>query len=110
MNVNFVENVNKDKDNRVEFLFINFDFFDGNDLIAKILREECGVDVGEKVDGMFYSIIPLYYKQNEYKMMWHEDVGNYIYSENQEQEAIKTMREIVGIAVNELNRRISERD
>lgn len=40
MSIQVVKHINKDENNRIEYLFVNFDFFDGNDLVAKILCEE----------------------------------------------------------------------
>ena len=37
MSIQVVKHINKDENNRIEYLFVNFDFFDGNDLVAKIL-------------------------------------------------------------------------
>jgi len=102
MSISFSEYINEDENNRVEFLFDNFDFFDGNDLTVKILNEKCGVEIGEKIDGIWYTIIPLHYNGDEFKLVWHEDVGNYIYSESKEDESIKKMRKLVQIAVDEL--------
>lgn len=108
MNIYFVEHINNDENNRKELLFVNYDYFDGNDLIVKILQEKYDIKVGDKFDGIWYSIIPLYYKEQEYKLMWHEDVGNYIYSEQQDQESIDIMRELIIVAMNEINKRIAK--
>ena len=40
MSIQAVKHVNKEESNRIEYLFVNFDFFDGNDLVAKIFCEE----------------------------------------------------------------------
>lgn len=106
MSINFMEYVNKEEENRKEFQFVNFDFFDGNDLVAKILYEKYGVEIGEKMDGIWFTIIPLYYEGDEYKLVWDEDFGNYIYSESREDESIERMRVLVQIAIDELMQRM----
>ena len=106
MNISFVKFINEYEDNRTEFLFVNFDYFDGNDLIAKILHENLGVEVGEKFDGIWFSIIPLYYEGYEFKLLWHEDVGNCIYSESPEEKPIEKMRNLVEFAIGKLNEMI----
>lgn len=103
MSIRAVKHVNADENNRIEYLFVNFDYFDGNDLSAKILHEKYGITLGEKIDGMFYSIITLYDMNNEYKLIWHEDVGNYIYSQNQDKASIDRLKELVDVIIKELN-------
>lgn len=106
MSISGVRHINSDENNRVEFLFVGFDYYNGNELSANILHEKCDIDVGGKIDGIFYSIIPLDDNGIEYKLVWHEDVGNYIYSENQSEASIKRMEELVEIIVTELNKKI----
>lgn len=101
--VSVIATINKTENKRLELAFVNFECYDGNDLIAKLLHEQCGVEVGRKVEGIFSSILPLHDNSNEYKLVWHEDIGNYIYSESQDQESIARMHELVAVAVNELN-------
>ena len=106
MNIRVSEFV--DKDDRVEFSFINFDYIDGSDAIAKILHKKCGVIVGEKFDGIYYSVIPLSDGEYKHKLVWHEDVGNYVYSEDQSDESVARLRELAGIAVAEINDKIEK--
>ena len=109
MSIRIVKHINKDENNRIEFLFVNFDFFDGNDLIVNILCKKYGMIAGEKFDGMFYSIIPLNDKNKEYKLVWHEDIGNYFYSEDQDK---KTLERIQSVAVSlelELNSKFGQK-
>ena len=108
MSIRFVEYVNSHKDNRMEFLFVDFDCFDGNDLTAKILHEKCGVIVGEKLDGFHFSVIPLIDGEYKYNLLWHEDAGNCVYVENESEESVARLRELVGIAVAEINDRIEK--
>ena len=52
MSIQVVKHINKDENNRIEYLLANFDFFDGNDLVAKILCEEYQMLSDEKIDGL----------------------------------------------------------
>ena len=46
-----------DKDERLEFLLKNFDYIDGNELIAKIMSDEFGFGPAGQIDGIWYKII-----------------------------------------------------
>ncbi len=85
MSIQVVKHINKEESNRIEYLFVNYDFFDGNDFVAKIFCEEYQMLSDEKIDGMYYSIIKLYKDSTEYDLIWHEDVGNYIFSLKQDE-------------------------
>ena len=95
--------INEFENNRIEFLFINFDYFDGNSLIANILSDCSTIEIGEKIDGIFYNIISIRNGNDDYKLIWHEDVGNYIYSVTNEKKAIDKMQEMVNFIVEKLN-------
>jgi len=103
MRFRFIEYANEYRDNRIDISFTNFDFEDGNDLIARILKKKCCIIVGKKFDGIWFSIIPLWYKGYKYELLFHEDIGNIIYGKSQKESSVKRMRELVEIAVNELN-------
>ncbi|WP_315337430.1 hypothetical protein [Fusobacterium pseudoperiodonticum] len=51
--------INENKENRTEFLLINFDYKDGNDYLAKIFNKEFNMRVEEKKDYIWFSIIKL---------------------------------------------------
>ena len=51
--------INENKENRTEFLLINFDYEDGNDYLAKIFNKEFNMRVEEKKDYIWFSIIKL---------------------------------------------------
>lgn len=40
MNIQAAKHINVDENNRIEYLFVNFDYLDGNDLIAKLFEKE----------------------------------------------------------------------
>ena len=77
--------INENKENRTEFLLINFDYEDGNDYLAKIFNKEFNMKVEEKKDYIWSSIIKLWQKNTCYKLLWHEDIGNIIYSLEQDE-------------------------
>lgn len=103
MSIQVVKHINKDENNRVEYLFVNFDFFDGNDLVAKIFCEEYQMLSDEKMDGIYYSIIKLHKGSTEYDLMWHEDVGNYIFSLKQDETSIIELEQRLEFVVSKLN-------
>ena len=77
--------INENKENRTEFLLINFDYEDGNDYLAKIFNKEFNMKVEEKKDYIWFSIIKLCKKNTCYELLWHEDIGNIIYSLEQDE-------------------------
>lgn len=72
--------VNRDKGNRVEFMLINFDYMDGIDFLAKLFFEMYGIRRGDELDGIWFRTIELSSDQEQYVLLWHEDIGNEIYS------------------------------
>lgn len=106
MSIQVVKHVNKEENNRVEYLFVNFDFFDGNDLVAKIFCDEYQMLSDEKIDGMYYSIIKLHKDSTEYDLIWHEDVGNYIFSLKQDEASIIELEHRLEFIVRKLNEMI----
>lgn len=106
MSIQVVKHINKDEDNRIEYLFVNFDFFDGNDLVAKIFCEEYQMLSDEKIDGIYYSIIKLHKDSTEYNLIWHEDVGNYIFSLKQDEESTIELEQRLNFIVSKLNEMI----
>lgn len=80
MEIAYKKHINTEKDDRVEFLLINYDYIDGNDYLARLFQEEYGFIVDDKIDGWWYSIIRIHLNSSTYEMVWHEDTGNEIYS------------------------------
>ena len=103
MSIRVVKHVNKEENYRVEFLFVNFDYFDGNNLVAKLFGQEFQMLSEEKVDGMFYSIIKLHKDSTEYDLIWHEDVGNYIFSVKQDEKSVLELGQRLEVIVDKLN-------
>ena len=77
--------INENKENRTEFLLINFDYEDGNDYLAKIFNKEFNMKVEKKKDYIWFSITKLCKKNTCYELLWHEDIGNIIYSLEQDE-------------------------
>ena len=83
--------INENKENRTEFLLINFDYEDGNDYLAKIFNKEFNMRVEEKKDYIWFSIIKLCEKNTCYELLWHEDIGNIIYSFEQDEDIVNEL-------------------
>ena len=83
--------INENKENRTEFLLINFDYEDGNDYLAKIFNKEFNMKVEEKKDYIWFSIIKLCKKNTCYELLWHEDIGNIIYSVEQDEDTVNEL-------------------
>lgn len=83
--------INENKENRTEFLLINFDYEDGNDYLAKIFNKEFNMRVEEKKDYIWFNIIELCEKNTCYELLWHEDIGNIIYSVEQDEDTVNEL-------------------
>ncbi len=83
--------INENKENRTEFLLINFDYEDGNDYLAKIFNKEFNMRVEEKKDYIWFSVIKLCEKNTCYELLWHEDIGNIIYSLEQDEDTVNEL-------------------
>ena len=83
--------INENKENRTEFLLINFDYEDGNDYLAKIFNKEFNMKVEEKKDYIWFSITKLCEKNTCYELLWHEDIGNIIYSVEQDEDTVNEL-------------------
>ena len=108
MEVKYSKYINKQKNNRIEFLLINYDYIDGNDYLAKLFSEEYGFFVEEKIDGWWYSIIRVHLNNCIYELLWHEDTGNGIYSLNQTEEENHILQQRLEKILSILNARIKE--
>ena len=106
MKITFKKHINTEKDNRIEFLLINYDFIDGNDYLARLFQEEYGFIIEDKIDGWWYSIIRIHLENSVYEMVWHEDTGNEIYSLCQTTEENEILQERLEKVLAILNSRI----
>ena len=100
--------INENKENRKEFLLINFDYEDGNDYLAKIFNKEFNMKVEEKKDYIWFSIIKLCKKNTCYELLWHEDIGNIIYSLEQDEDTVNELELRLQKVLDVLNIKILE--
>ena len=100
--------INENKENRTEFLLINFDYEDGNDYLAKIFNKEFNMKVEEKKDYIWFSIIKLCKKNTCYELLWHEDMGNIIYSLEQDEDTVNELELRLQKVLDVLNIKILE--
>ena len=100
--------INENKENRTEFLLINFDYEDGNDYLAKIFNKEFNMKVEEKKDYIWFSIIKLCEKNTCYELLWHEDIGNIIYSLEQDEDTVNELELRLQKVLDVLNIKILE--
>ena len=100
--------INENKENRTEFLLINFDYEDGNDYLAKIFNKKFNMKVEEKKDYIWFSIIKLCKKKTCYELLWHEDIGNIIYSLEQDEDTVNELELRLQKVLDVLNIKILE--
>ena len=100
--------INENKENRTEFLLINFDYEDGNDYLAQIFTNEFNMKVEEKKDYIWFSIIKLCEKNTCYELLWHEDIGNIIYSLEQDKDTVNELELRLQKVLDVLNIKILE--
>ena len=100
--------INENKENRTEFLLINFDYEDGNDYLAKIFNKEFNMRVEEKKDYIWFNIIELCEKNTCYELLWHEDIGNIIYSLEQDEDTVNELELRLQKVLDVLNIKILE--
>ena len=91
---------------KTEFLLINFDYEDGNDYLAKIFCEKYGMIADEKKDYIYYSVLDLHIDNITYELLWHEDIGNSIYSLEQDEDTIDELEERLKTVLVILNEKI----
>ena len=106
--VTYKKVINENKENRTEFLLINFDYEDGNDYLAKIFNKEFNMKVEEKKDYIWFSIIKLCKKNTRYELLWHEDIGNIIYSLEQDEDTVNELELRLQKVLDVLNIKILE--
>ena len=100
--------INENKENRTEFWVINFDYEDGNDYLAEIFNKEVNMKVEEKKDYIWFSIIKLCKKNTCYELLWHEDIGNIIYSLEQDEDTVNELELRLQKVLDVLNIKILE--
>jgi len=103
MTVTFTKAVNKNKNNRIEFWLNDFDYIDGGDLLAKLFCQKFDMESEEKLDHIYFSRIRLHSNEDDYDIIWHEDMGNSIYSIQQDQMSIERLQERLQVVLDQLN-------
>lgn len=106
MKVTYNKHINTEKNNRTEFLIINWDYEDGGDYLAEIFCKEFGMVAEEKVDYIYFSIIRLHLGTTTYELLWHEDFGNIIYSIEQDTEIVKMLEQRLENVLEILNEKL----
>lgn len=106
MKIASVNHYNETK-KRFEILLTNFDFYDGIDLISNIICKEYPDTVNKKIEGIYYRQIEMKDDNCIYFLEWHEDIGNYIYSQNEKDNyklklKIKRVIEIMNLEFHDL--------
>lgn len=90
----------------MEFLLANYDYYDGNDLIAQLFLQNYHMIADEKIDGIHYSIIKLHDNLTEYELVWHEDIGNFIFCVEQDENSNSKLEHRLKDIVDLLNEKI----
>lgn len=108
MKIDFKKHQNANKSNRVEFWIINFEYFDGIDLIAKLFNKYYGMKADEKINGVYFSLIRLHSKDDEYELLWHEDMGNIVYTNKQDENSINQLEERLKRIIDTLNHMVRD--
>lgn len=103
--ISYKKYINTSKNNRIEFLIIGFDYYDGIDYLAKQFCEKYQMRADQKVEGIFFDFITLYGNDTEYILMWHEDVGTLIYSD-QDNCNITQLEVQLNVIIQEINCRL----
>lgn len=104
MNIQIIKHINIEEDNRIEFLLLNYDYIDGNDIILRFFEEEFEMEMSEKIEGIFSNITKVRNNADEYNLVWHEDVGNYVFSTKQDEKSITDLEKRLELIVDKLNR------
>lgn len=106
MEVTYEKYINVDKENRIEFWLFNWDYEDGSDYLARIFCKEFGMSAEEKVDYIYFSVIKLHLDTITYELLWHEDLGNIIYSREQEEKVVDTLERMLRVVLSILNEKL----
>lgn len=75
--------------------------------MAKLFCKEFGMKSEEKVDYIYFSVIKLHINNISYELLWHEDMGNVIYSTEQDVNTLNVLEERLKIILGILNEKLS---
>ena len=93
---------------RIEFLLIDYDYIDGNELIAELFKSEYGFETNESFDGIWFKIIRIAADDAVYELEWHEDTGNSIYCVTQSEEGNRLLESRLQRVLELLNEKLSQ--
>lgn len=108
MEITYKKHTNAERNNRIEFLIINWDYEDGGDYLARIFCKEFEMLQEKKIDYIFFSVIKLHLDEITYDLLWHEDFGNMIYSIQQDKETLDILEQRLKVVLKILNEKLKE--
>jgi hypothetical protein len=79
----------------IEFYLVGLECFEDFDKVLDVLVNVSKAKVIEKIDGIYSRIGRLEVKGIEFKLIYHEDVGTYLYVINQTPSSNNQLREIL---------------
>lgn len=106
MKVTYTQFHNADKQ-RIEFLLIDYDYIDGNELIEELFKTEYGFETIKSFDGIWFKIIRIASDDAVYELEWHEDTGNCIYCVTQSVEGNRLLESRLQRVLELLNEKLA---
>lgn len=110
MLIKTVSHINREENDRVEYLIVNFEYRDAIDFMASFFQKEFNLTQIEEIDGWWYRILKLRRDSDEYCLVWHEDVGSYMYSVKQDDASLREFEHMVNTVIGILNSRFGRKD
>lgn len=95
-----------DVKNRVEYMIIDFDYYDGNDFLADIFHEKYGFSICDVFDGIWFRIVYISLDDCIYELLWDEDIGNSVYCKKQSTSANDLLEERLKNVIDTANKRM----
>lgn len=105
MTISYRKFYNEDK-RRTEYIFVNYEYFDGNELLARIFQKKFSFKMCYTFDGIWYKILRICLDECVYELQWHEDVGNTIFSLEQSVKENELLEERLNVVIAEVNNRM----
>lgn len=103
MLVRAVRSINAEENNRVDFLITEFDYRDGIDFLANQFEKEYKTTVAEEIDGLWYRILKIRKGTDEFCLAWHEDIGNYMYCSEQNENTLRELEQMLNTVIARVN-------
>lgn len=108
MAIKLIKHINKQEGARIEYLFDDFPYIDGNELVSQYLKQLYDVKIKEYLDGVYYNITKIDCGSSEYILVWHEDIGNYGYCIPQTKENIEKFEQSLMKVFELINEKIEQ--